>query len=369
MPHDTLEQEHSNFAASWLASDAEIFRIAKPDVPNIHLVSYFLLIDPAAQEFLLVDHKKAGLWLPAGGHVEPGEHPKTTVIREAKEELGIDAEFLFEAPQFLSVSQTVGNMPPHTDVSFWYLLRCNRQTLLTIDKEEFHQARWFHHTGIPYERTDPHMKRCVLKVLKKIATQNSYDLSVNEYTSNTAHLHPAAQAQRFLNSLPKAAKILDMGCGPGRDAKIFSEQRLEVTGIDFSQNMIDAARQNAPLAKFILMDVEHLTFPAEIFDGIWASAIFLHIPKQNFSKILARIHTILKPGGLFYFSVKQGENADLLEGDMRYGGLEKYWSFYTLEQLTCLLQKAGFRIVETVVENKKTHYDTHPFIKIFAEKV
>lgn len=166
IPFDNAEREHLDFVKDWIASGAEIFRIAKPDKPNIHLVAYFIVIDPQTNEFLLVDHKKAELWLPPGGHVEINEHPRETVKQEIKEELGIDAEFLFEDPLFLTVTNTVGNVARHTDVSLWYVLRGNQEKHLKFDADEFHQIQWFHQKDIPYERTDPHMKRFVDKVMK-----------------------------------------------------------------------------------------------------------------------------------------------------------------------------------------------------------
>lgn len=179
IPFDNAEREHLDFVKDWIASGAEIFRIGKPDKPNIHLVSYFIVIDSQTNELLLVDHKKAELWLPPGGHVELNEHPKETVKREAKEELGIDAEFLFEDPLFLTITNTVGNVARHTDVSLWYVLRGNRETPLTFDLNEFYQIQWFHQKEIPYERTDPHMKRFVDKVMKKLVTFNSYEASAS----------------------------------------------------------------------------------------------------------------------------------------------------------------------------------------------
>jgi 8-oxo-dGTP pyrophosphatase MutT (NUDIX family) len=86
---DTNEQEHINFATDWIKSGSEIFRTQKPATPDTHLVSYFVVASTEMDKVLLVDHKKAELWLPPGGHVEPGENPKKTVRREAKEELGI----------------------------------------------------------------------------------------------------------------------------------------------------------------------------------------------------------------------------------------------------------------------------------------
>lgn len=93
-PLDKEEADHIAFVEEWIDSGAEIFRIAKPATPDPHLVAYFLLIDQDEQRLLLVEHKKANLWLPAGGHVELNEHPKETVSREILQELGVQAEVM-----------------------------------------------------------------------------------------------------------------------------------------------------------------------------------------------------------------------------------------------------------------------------------
>ncbi len=93
-PLDDLEREHRDSTLLWIRSGAPIFRTLKPDVPPKHLVSYFALVDEQRGKILLVDHKLAGLWLPSGGHVEPDEDPRATVIREIAEELNLAAEFI-----------------------------------------------------------------------------------------------------------------------------------------------------------------------------------------------------------------------------------------------------------------------------------
>lgn len=163
-PFDRQEIEHIEFVQKWIDSGAEIFRIAKPATPDTHLVSYFVLIDQIENKVLLADHKKAELWLPAGGHVEPNEHPKETVKREILEELSIDADFLSTDPFFLTVTKTVGSTAVHTDVSLWYILRGQASNLLKYDDAEFHQIRWFSPIDIPYTRADPHMKRLIQKL-------------------------------------------------------------------------------------------------------------------------------------------------------------------------------------------------------------
>jgi len=64
-PHDQVERDHLDAAVAWVRSGAELFRLVKPDTPSKHLVSYFALVDNG--HILLVDHRNAQLWLPAGG--------------------------------------------------------------------------------------------------------------------------------------------------------------------------------------------------------------------------------------------------------------------------------------------------------------
>ena len=163
-PYDALEKEHIENTLSWITSGEPIFRVVKPDIPNKHLVSYFVVFDKEARKILLVDHKKAGLWLPAGGHVEPGEDPKDTVKRECLEELGIEADFWREDPIFLTSAVTVGITAGHTDVSLWYVIKGNSLDQYQFDQSEFNSIRWFSFEEIPYEKSDPHMKRFVNKL-------------------------------------------------------------------------------------------------------------------------------------------------------------------------------------------------------------
>ena len=161
-PLDELEQESKRDVLSWIDSGVEICRLKKPDVPPKHLISYFAVVD--GNYVLLVDHINAELWLPTGGHVEPDEHPRTTALREAKEELSIDGEFLHDGPLFLTITETVGKTAGHTDVSIWYTLKGDRLSRLVFDDSEFHSVCWFHKDEIPLDRTDKHMERFLRKL-------------------------------------------------------------------------------------------------------------------------------------------------------------------------------------------------------------
>jgi 8-oxo-dGTP pyrophosphatase MutT (NUDIX family) len=167
-PYDDIERAHIRDTLSWIESGSPIFRIQKPDVPNKHLVSYFVLFDEHNRKILLVDHKKALLWLPSGGHVEIDEDPKTTVERECLEELGVRADFWAPDPLFITSTLTVGLTAGHTDVSLWYVLKGDSHATYQFDEEEFNKVRWFRLDDIPYEKSDPHMRRFIEKLKGKL---------------------------------------------------------------------------------------------------------------------------------------------------------------------------------------------------------
>jgi ubiquinone/menaquinone biosynthesis C-methylase UbiE len=168
-------------------------------------------------------------------------------------------------------------------------------------------------------------------------------------------------ADFFIQNL-KGQKILDIGCGPGRDAKYFSEQGLEVTGIDLTSNFVKMASQNVPNAEFMQMDMRNLDFPENTFDGIWACASFLHVPKEDAKNTLLGFRKILKPAGLIYLSVKQGNEEKFVEKD-EYKGRTKFFAFYTQDEFKNLIESCNFKIVKVLIDNKK---DT--WINVFATK-
>ena len=168
-PYDAEEVEHVLDAIAWIESGAEIFRIAKPDVPPKHLVSYFLLVDVKKRKVLLLDHVKSGLWLPSGGHVEKDEHPNDAVEREIKEELNMPAEFLSKTPFFLTQMVTVKTTKEHTDVCLWYVLKGDSEKEIAFDPEEFYGYEWMSFAEVltmNIEKLDIHMHRFMKKLIE-----------------------------------------------------------------------------------------------------------------------------------------------------------------------------------------------------------
>lgn len=169
-PWDEQEAAHLAETLAWIDSGAPLHRADAPDVPDPHLVAYTVVMDPDGR-LLLVDHRKAGLWLPSGGHVEPDEEVWETVERECQEELHMAARpgpVAGRRPFFATATRTRG-AHPHTDVSLWFLLEAD--TVTSYDEGEFAGIRWLSPREVldePAGRLDPHMHRFTAKLIDAV---------------------------------------------------------------------------------------------------------------------------------------------------------------------------------------------------------
>lgn len=166
-PLDEQEEEHQRLTLDLLRSTEDVFRRVAPVTPAPHLVSYVVPVDRASQSLFLVDHRRAGRWIPPGGHVEPHESPVAAAVREAEEELGVRRAGtpVSPDPAFLTWATTRG-ANPHVDVSLWYEMPATVKDVFAWDRREFTDARWWG-TGevlaAPAGACDPHLVRFVVK--------------------------------------------------------------------------------------------------------------------------------------------------------------------------------------------------------------
>ena len=112
-------------------------------------------------------------------------------------------------------------------------------------------------------------------------------------------------------------KVLEIGSGGGRDAKELIRAGYEYTGTDISKGLLEAAKKYNPGAKFLLKSVYDLDFPENSFDGFWACAVLLHIPKSRIDEALRQLHKVVKPNGVGFISVKQGVGEETNEKNRR----------------------------------------------------
>ena len=167
-------------------------------------------------------------------------------------------------------------------------------------------------------------------------------------------------------------RVLDLGCGSGVQSKLLFEQGLEVTGLDLSPKMVSEAKKQVHKAKFVVGDMTLLDqrlYPelAEGFDGVYARASLLHVPKNLIPKVLKSINKILKDGGILYLALKEGEGEGEVV-DVRFGKkLRRFFSFFNTSEIKELLSQSGFKIVS--LARHKRHVTSQPWLQILARKV
>ncbi len=150
---DQLSQELAALVTSSLCDGNETYRrivarieqcrLTRAENQKSHFPTYFLPYDRRSKKLFLVDHRKSGLWLSPGGHVEPGETLSGTLNREALEELGLERFFSGqEQPFMLSITDIVNpSQECLTHFDLWYLLKIDGRDF-RVDSREFREAKW-----------------------------------------------------------------------------------------------------------------------------------------------------------------------------------------------------------------------------------
>ena len=193
-----------------------------------------------------------------------------------------------------------------------------------------------------------------------------YEKLGGKYLENIKDLTPP-ELYEFINILLEKGKILDVGCAGGRDSRVFLDNGFRVVGIDIVKEFIKEAQRKNPDGKFIIKDLLKLSFKTDSFDGIWAHAVLLHFSSDDVLKILKDFFKILKPQGKLYLGVKEGTGVQGIV-DKLSEGEERYFNFFNKKQIKELLERAGFRIIQTKYVFDEAGRKDVRWIRVFTEK-
>jgi len=139
-------------------------------------------------------------------------------------------------------------------------------------------------------------------------------------------------ADAFAEALP-GRSVLDVGAGPGNHAAYFASKGLDVLCGDLSLGMVDLCRRKGLSA--IPLDLESFGLP-ERFDGIWANACLLHLPKTSMPAVLERFVRHLEPRGILGCAVKEGVG-ERIEAEDEYPGVRRRFSYFADDEFRALL--------------------------------
>lgn len=191
------------------------------------------------------------------------------------------------------------------------------------------------------------------------ATKSFYSRRAANYAADTADYSVSENLTRFSALLAHNARVLELGCGSGRDSAWMLSQGLEVHPTDGIAEMAEqaSARLRIPVAVLPFAQISAL----DSYDGVWANACLLHIPRIDLADVLQRIQRALKPNGIFYASYKAGQG----EG---FDGLGRYYNYPDQDWLRASYGR-GWSSVE-IIAQQGGGYDGLPtaWLHVFAQK-
>lgn len=157
--------------------------------------------------------------------------------------------------------------------------------------------------------------------------------------------------QALLRELPRRARILDLGCGPGQDARRLRAGGHRVVGLDFSRSFLAHARRKSRGLPLVQADLRRLPFHAPAFDAVWAAASLVHLPKAAMRPCLRSLHELVGPGGWLAATLAQGRRTGPLTGGWLPG---RFFARWRKPELAAALAAAGWQVAAVqVVTNRE----------------
>jgi cyclopropane fatty-acyl-phospholipid synthase-like methyltransferase len=169
-------------------------------------------------------------------------------------------------------------------------------------------------------------------------TKDYYNQNAKEFVENTLNADMTSLYNQFEKYLKKGDRILDLGCGSGRDSLYFISKGYEVVAVDYSEELTKMASDLLD-REVMMLDMREMNFCDE-FDGIWACASILHISRDEIEKVMANCESALKQGGIFYLSFKYG-NKEAFRN-------ERFFNYYNEGSFEDLSKRfPGLKVLET----------------------
>lgn len=140
---------------------------------------------------------------------------------------------------------------------------------------------------------------------------NYYTKYADEFYQQTINRDMSVCYNRFLSLIPSKGKILDAGCGVGRDAKYFKDAGYFIVAFDGCEAMVQLSTQilEQPVLHLLFQDMDF----ERKFDGVWSCAALLHVPYEETFEVFKKIHRALKTDGIFYACYKRGQQKMTVE--------------------------------------------------------
>jgi SAM-dependent methyltransferase len=187
----------------------------------------------------------------------------------------------------------------------------------------------------------------------RISTAQAYDEIVDDFARRNQHINADLAELRamFTSAVVDAGRVLDVGCGPGREAVHFSSLGLRVVGVDASLGM--ARRAHGDGVAVMLADMRAVPVGEGSIDGIWSAASLLHIPRPDVPYAVRSWSLLLRPQGVLGLSTSFGGNEGW--GSWPYDpgtehdrpSLRRWFVHHEKRELLAILESEGFEVLDS----------------------
>jgi 8-oxo-dGTP pyrophosphatase MutT (NUDIX family) len=181
-------------------------------------------------------------------------------------------------------------------------------------------------------------------------TTRAYDVIAPRFAAKFWDTKLTAQLDRFCAYLQPGARVVDVGCGPGRDLLSLAERGFWAVGLDRSAGMLRQALARG-VRQLVQADARALPFAQGTLDGVWACASLLHLPKAELPATLAEMHRALGHGHVCLI-VKQGEGESWRDDGQ---GGRRFFAYYHPAEVELALERAGFHVLYCGLEPDDMH--------------
>ncbi len=172
-----------------------------------------------------------------------------------------------------------------------------------------------------------------------------YDEHAEQYAEAGATYFDLNHIKTFVSVFPKNAKVLDAGCGAGRDTALLQEEGLDVTGLDLSKGLLAVARHKFPEITFIEGNLLKLPFENDSFDGVWSNTSLLHLETvEDVRQALKEMNRVTRTGGVLHVVVKAQTDSKTAVVADKLSGHDRFFQYFSADELKGLLAENGFRI-------------------------
>ena len=176
-------------------------------------------------------------------------------------------------------------------------------------------------------------------------TLDYYNKNSEEYFNSTLNVDMTNTYKEFLKLVPEGGKILDLGCGSGRDSMNFMKLGYEVTAVDGAKEL--AKKASVLLGKEVIVSTFEELELKEKFHGIWACASLLHIKREDLKIVLNNLYNNLDDKGVFYMSFKYGEKEYVDDKN-------RYFNCFTDESIISFInENTKFNILDLYITEDK----------------